>query len=426
MLDIKLIRQDPDMVKAALARRGEEAAIGEVLAIDERRRLLITEVEELKSRQNAASQEIGRIKKEKGDASAILAEMKEVSENIKVLDAKLKEVEAQLEEHLLDLPNLPHESVPDGKDEHENQEIERWREPHVFAFEPRPHWDLGVELDILDFERGAKLAGSGFPLYKGAGARLERALISFMLDLHTTQHGYEETWTPYLARPDIMYGTGKLPKFKDDMYYVEADDLYLNPTAEVPITCIHAGEIMPPGMLPKKITGYCASFRREAGAAGKDTRGLIRLHQFDKVELVQLTEPEKSYDAFYEMLNHARKVLELLEIPFRVLDCCAGDIGHAATKMYDLEAWAPGLDKWLEVSSISNCTDYQARRANIRFRRDAGAKPEFVHTLNGSGIALPRTVIAILENNQQEDGSVRIPKALIPYMGGMEKIEKPG
>lgn len=422
MLDIKLIRAEPEMVRRALARRGEEAAVDELLSIDERRRSLIADVEDLKAQRNAASDEISKIKRQKGDADALIAKMRQVSERIKGLDEELRGVEAGLEAHLAELPNLPHDSVPDGRDESENVEIERSADPPKLDFQPKPHWELATALDIVDFERGAKLAGSGFPLYKGAGARLERALISFMLDLHTTRHGYTEVWPPYLARPAVMYGTGKLPKFADDMYHVEADDLYLNPTAEVPITCIHADEILPPGSLPMRYTGYCASFRREAGAAGKDTRGLIRLHQFDKVELVQLTEPENSYGAMEEMLLHARAVLDELGLTYRVLNCCAGDIGHAASKMYDLEVWAPGVAKWLEVSSVSNCTDFQARRANIRFRKEAQAKPEFVHTLNGSGIALPRTVIAILENYQQPDGSIVIPKPLRPYMGGADRI----
>lgn len=426
MLDIKLIRSEPEAVRQALARRGEAEAVDRLLALDEQRREVIVQVEDLRARQNAASSEISRIKKEKGDASEIIAQMKEVSSQARDLDGRLKEIEAQLDETLGQLPNLPHESVPPGEDESENVEIERWGEPRQFDFQPRPHWELASALDIVDFERGTKLSGSGFPLYKGAGARLERALISLMLDMHTGEHGYTEVWPPYLARPEIMFGTGKLPKFQEDMYHIPSDDLYLNPTAEVPITCIYADEILPPGMLPMKLTGYCASFRREAGAAGKDTRGLIRIHQFDKVELVHLTEPERSYEAFDEMLRHARNVLERLELPYRVLNCCAGDIGHAASKMNDLEVWAPGVDRFLEVSSVSNCTDYQARRAGIRFRREAGSKPEFVHTLNGSGIALPRTVIALLENNQREDGSVDVPRALQPYMGGITCISAGG
>lgn len=422
MLDIKLIRSDPDAVRRRLSRRGYGEAVDQLLSLDEDRRRLIQQVEDLKARRNAASEEIARVKKEKGDASSIISEMKQVSDEIKALDAELKSVDDALDERLSDLPNLPDESVPDGAGEEDNVEIERSGDPPSLSFEPKPHWDIATALDIIDFERGAKLAGSGFILYKGLGARLERALINFMLDMHTTSHGYTEVWPPYLALPSVMYGTGKLPKFKDDMYWVTEDDLYLNPTAEVPITCIHMDEILSPGTLPLRHTGYCASFRREAGAAGKDTRGLIRLHQFDKVELVQLTEPEKSYDALEEMLKQARNVVEALGFTYRVLNCCAGDIGQAASKMYDVEIWAPGLGKWLEVSSVSNCTDYQARRANIRFRREPTAKPEFVHTLNGSGIALPRTMITLIETYQQPDGSVLIPEVLRPYMGGMEVI----
>ncbi len=422
MLDIKLIRSEPEYVRQALARRGETAAIDELLALDERRRSLIAKVEELKAERNEASDAISKIKRDKGDASPIIQEMKEVSEKIKTLDSSLREIEAGVEAHLIDLPNLPHESVPSGKCEDENVEIERSADPPEFKFQPKPHWELGAALDILDFERGAKLAGSGFPLFKNAGARLERALINFMLDMHTSQHGYSEMAPPFLAKAAVMFGAGKIPKFTDDMYRIESDDLYLNPTAEVPITCIHMDEILPPGSLPIRYTGYCASFRREAGAAGKDTRGLIRLHQFDKVELVQLTEPEKSYEAFDEMVKQAQAVLDALGLTHRLLNCCAGDIGHAATKMYDLEVWAPGVDKWLEVSSVSNCTDYQARRASIRFRKESQAKPDFVHTLNASGIALPRTMIALMETYQQSDGSIIIPNALKPYMNGMERI----
>jgi len=422
MLDIKLIRTETDFVKKALDRRGYGHAVDDLIDLDENRRKLIAQVEDLKAERNKASEEIARVKKDKGDAAPIIARMKSVSDQIKELDQQVKDADAALLERIGELPNLPHDSVPDGKGDEDNVEIERSGEPPVLDFEPKPHWDLANDLGMVDFERGTKLAGSGFILYKGAGARLERALISFMLDMHITHHGYTEVWPPYLALPSIMYGTGKLPKFKDDMYWVSEDDLYLNPTAEVPITCIHMEEILPPGTLPVKYTGYCASFRREAGAAGKDTRGLIRIHQFDKVEMVQLTEPDKSYEALEEMLQQAKNVVEALGLTYRILNCCAGDIGQAASKMYDVEIWAPGLGKWLEVSSVSNCTDYQARRANIRFRTEAQGKPEFAHTLNGSGIALPRTVIAILENYQQPDGSVVIPPVLRPYMGGMERI----
>ena len=422
MLDIKLIRSEPDTVRKALARRGYGGAVDDLIATDERRRKLISSVEDLKAQRNQASDAIARIKKEKGDAAALIARMKEVSEEIKNLDAELADVEKALDAKAAELPNLPHASVPEGRTDADNVEIDRWGTPRSFDFFPQAHWDIATALDIVDFERGAKIAGSGFPLFKKAGARLERALISFMLDLHTTRHGYIEMLPPFVTRAVVMYDSGKLPKFSEDMYHVELDDLWLNPTAEAPVTGIHVDEILPAESLPVKYVAYCASFRREAGAAGKDTRGLTRLHQFDKVELFQFTEPGKSYDALEEMLGHARAVLETLELPYRVLNCCAGDIGQAATKMYDLEVWAPGVDRWLEVSSVSNCTDYQARRGNIRYRPEPQAKPEFVHTLNGSGIALPRTFIAILENYQQPDGSVVIPEALRPYMGGMEQI----
>lgn len=422
MLDIKLIRAEPDVVRAALARRGQAEKIDQVLAADEQRRKAIAAVEQLKADRNSASDQIARIKMEKGDASDLIASMKQVSDRIKQMDDELRLLEQELNQALAELPNLPHQTVPDGLDEANNVIIDAWGLKPEFEIPPRPHFDIVTDLGMVDFERGAKIAGSGFPLYLGAGAKLQRALIGFMMDLHSSRHGYTEVIPPFVTRSDVMYDSGKLPKFADDMYHVTIDDLWLNPTAEAPVTGIHIDEILPPGSLPLKYVAYCASFRREAGSAGKDTRGLIRLHQFDKVELFQFTEPGRSYEALEEMLAHARAVVMALELPHRVLNCCAGEIGQAATKMYDIELWAPGLGKWLEVSSVSNCTDYQARRGNIRYRTEAQGKPEFVHTLNGSGLALPRTVIAIIENNQQPDGTIAVPPALRPYLGGLELI----
>jgi seryl-tRNA synthetase len=422
MLDLRLIRQDADGVRAALARRGKAAetgaALDRVAELDGERRALVGEGDELKARRNAVSQEVAERKRRKEDADALIAETRAVGERIKAVDARLREVEAELGHALLRTPNLPDASVPDGGEE-ANQVVRAWGEKPSFAFTPRPHWEIGTALGMLDFPAGAKVAGSGFPVYKGMGARLQRALISFFLDLHTREHGYTEVETPFVVTRDSMQGTGQYPKFVEDgdAYRVEGDDLYLIPTSEVPITNLHRDELLGPDALPMAYTAYSPCFRREAGAAGKDTRGLLRLHQFDKVELVRFERPEDSDAALERLTGHAERALQLLGLSYRVLLLAGGDLGFSAAKTYDLEVWAPGVDRWLEVSSCSSCRDFQARRAQIRYRPEAGAKPEYVHTLNGSGLALPRTVVALLETYQREDGSVAVPEALRPYLG---------
>jgi seryl-tRNA synthetase len=420
MLDLRRIREAPDEVRERLAARGNaeesDGAVLRVLGLDEERRTLIAEGDELKARRNTASREVGERKRRGEDAAALITEMGTVGERIRSADRRLAEIEGEIEAILLRLPNLPDPSVPAGGED-ANRRVRSWGEPRRFDFEPRAHWELGADLEILDLPAGAKLAGSGFPAYRGLGARLQRSLVAWMLDLHTADHGYTEVATPFLVTRAAITGTGQLPKFEDDVYAVAGDDLFLVPTAEVPVTNIHREEILAAGRLPIAYTAYSPCFRREAGAAGKDTRGLLRLHQFEKVELVRFETPDRSADALEEMVAHAERVLQLLELPYRVLLLAAGDTGFASAKTYDLEVWAPGVDRWLEVSSCSNCTDFQARRAGIRFRPQDGAKPEFAHTLNGSGVALPRTVIALLENGQQPDGSVLLPAVLHPYVG---------
>jgi seryl-tRNA synthetase len=419
MLDVRLIRQDPEHVRARLAVRGKraetDAAVDAVLALDAERRALVGEGDDRKARRNAVSQEVGARKRRGEGADDLVEEMRGVNDRIREVDARLRDLEAELEALLLGTPNLPHESVPEGGEE-SNAVVRTWGERRSFAFTPRPHWELAAELGMLDLAAGAKIAGSGFPVYRGVGARLQRALVQLMLDLHTTEHGYTEVETPFLASRAAMTGTTQLPKFEDDAYRIESDDLFLIPTAEVPVTNIHRDEILEAGRLPVAYTAYSPCFRREAGAAGKDTRGLLRLHQFDKVELVRFERPDDSEDALERLTGHAERVLQLLELPYRVLLLAGGDLGFGSSKTYDLEVWAPGVEKWLEVSSCSNFRDFQARRAGIRFRPEAGAKAELAHTLNGSGVALPRTVVAILENGQQEDGTVVVPQALRPYL----------
>ena len=423
MLDIKLIRNEPDKVREAMRRRGEEAPIDEVLALDERRRALVTEVEQLKARRNQVSEEVARAKRDGQDASAIIATMREVSDRIKALDHEIRDVEDRLHQLLLVIPNIPHESVPYGESDADNVEVRRWGEPRQFDFEPKAHWDIGTRLGILDFERAAKVAGARFTVYKGAGARLERALINFMLDVHTQEHGYTEIWPPFLANADSMTGTGQLPKFAEDMFRCEGTDLYMIPTAEVPVTNLHRDEILDGDQLPIYYVAYSACFRAEAGAHGRDTRGLIRQHQFNKVELVKFVRPEDSYDELEKLVADAEDILRRLGLPYRVSMMCTADVGFAAAKKYDPEVWMPSYGRYVEISSCSNFEDFQARRANIRFRRHPKAKPEYVHTLNGSGLAVGRTLAAILENYQNEDGSVTIPEVLRPYMGGMTRIE---
>jgi seryl-tRNA synthetase len=427
MLDIQQIRHDPDGVRARLAARGNpaetDAAVERLGALDAERRALVAEVDGLKARRNQVSREVGELKRGGGDAGALVAEMRTVGDRIGEIDARVRAVEEERDTLILGIPNVTDPSVPAGG-EGSNAVVRSWGEPRTFGFTPRPHWELAAELGMLDLPGGAKVAGSGFPAYRGIGAKLQRALINFMLDLHTGEHGYVEVETPFLVGRDAMTGTGQLPKFEDDAYRIESDDLFLIPTAEVPVTNLHRDELLPGDRLPIAYTAYSPCFRREAGSAGKDTRGLLRLHQFDKVEMVRFERPEASDEALERLVGQAERVLQLLELPYRVLLLAAGDTGFSSAKTYDLEVWAPGVDRWLEVSSCSNFRDFQARRAGIRFRPEAGAKPEFVHTLNGSGVALPRTVVALIENGQQEDGSVLVPAALRPYLG-TERIAVP-
>jgi seryl-tRNA synthetase len=423
VLDVKLLRNAYDTVEQALIRRGKPVElISEFPAIDAKWRDLLQESEQLKNRRNTVSQEVARLKKSGGDAEALIIEMREVGDRIKSLDEEIRTVEAEIAELTLAIPNIPHESVPVGASEADNVEIRRIGEVKASAFEPKAHWELAQELGILDFEAAGKVTGSRFVFYRGLGARLERALINFMMDLHSDQHGYEELLPPYIVNRDSLVGTGQLPKFEEDLFKLAETDYYLIPTAEVPVTNIHRDEILAMEDLPKYFVAYSACFRSEAGAAGRDTRGLIRQHQFNKIELVKLCKPEDSYEELETLTQTAEKVLQLLELPYRVLALCTGDMGFSAAKTYDLEVWLPSGGTYREISSCSNFEDFQARRANIRFRRDSKSKPEFVHTLNGSGLAVGRTVAAILENYQQADGTVIVPQALRPYMGGLEVI----
>lgn len=426
MLDVKLLRNNFDEVRQKLQNRGEDLGEFEKFGeLDKRRRTLIVETEALKSQRNEVSQEIAKLKREKQDADAKIEEMRVVGDRIKTLDIELREIDEKLDMILMSIPNIPHESTPVGESEDDNVEIRKWGEVSAFDFEPKAHWDLGTDLDILDFENAAKVTGSRFVFYKKLGARLERALINFMMDLHSNEHGYEEMLPPYMVNRASMTGTGQLPKFEEDAFLIEAEDYFLIPTAEVPVTNYHREDILKAEDLPRKYTAFSACFRSEAGSAGRDTRGLIRQHQFNKVELVQFVKPEDSYVALEKLTGNAEEVLRRLELPYRVLSMCTADLGFTAAKKYDLEVWIPSYNSYREISSCSNFESFQARRANIRFRREPGSKPEYVHTLNGSGLALGRTVAAILENYQDADGSVRIPKVLQGYMGGIEKIELP-
>jgi seryl-tRNA synthetase len=423
MLDIKIIRDDPERVKKVILDRGmssEVADVDGVLQQDARRRELLVEVEDLKRRRNQASDRIVALKKEGGDPGSIVDEMKGISERIKEMDGEVREVEARIRTLMLDIPNIPEESVPVGPDEASNIEVRRWGAQPTFTFKPKPHWEIGEALGILDFERGAKIASSRFTLLRGAGALLERSLVNFMLDLHTREHGYTEVFPPILGNRETFTATGQLPKFEEDMY-VCSDDLLLAPTAEVPVTNIFRDEILAEEDLPIKFAAYTPCFRREAGSYGKDVRGIIRQHQFNKVEMVKFTHPDTSFDELESMILNAEEVLRRLGIHHRVMTLATGDLGFAAAKCYDMEVWLPASGEFREISSCSCCTDFQARRANIRFK-PAGGKPRFVHTLNGSGIAVGRTVAAILENFQLDDGRVVVPPALQPYMGGMTVI----
>ena len=422
MLDIRWIRSNADEVRQFLADRNNDLDIGPLLGLDEERRLLLTETEELKARRNEGSRKVGAARAKGEDASAVMEEMRVIGERIRDIDARISEIDGKISDMLLSLPNRPHDSVPVGKDENDNLEVRRWGEPKTFSFEPKPHWDLGEALGIMDFEKGASLAQSRFTVLKGLGARLERALLAFMLDLHTEKHGYLEVQPPFMVNSKTMRGTGQLPKFAEDLYKCENDDLWLIPTAEVPLTNLHAEEILDEGQLPLYYTAYTPCFRREAGAYGRDVRGMLRQHQFDKVEMVKISSPEASYDELEKMTDNAEEVLRALGIPHRTICLCTGDMGFGASKTYDVEVWLPSQYKYREISSCSNCEDFQARRMNTRFRPADGGKPRFVHTLNGSGIAIGRTLIAVLENFQREDGSIGIPEVLVPYMGGVTEI----
>lgn len=418
MLDIKRIREDYDNVKAAVEKRCKgDFGLSEVPGLDSQRREILLKVEQMKNRQNTVSKEIPKLKKAGEDTAAVMAEMKELSAEIKELDAKLTEIEKKLKDTLLGIPNTPYKDVQTGEDDSDNLELRKFHEPRNFSFEPKSHWDIGTDLDILDFDRAAKISGARFTVYKGLGARLERAVISFMLDLHTIDQDYVEILPPFMVNRAAMTGTGQLPKFEEDMFYVPQKDFFLIPTAEVPVTNLRAQEIMAEAELPVYYTAYTPCFRAEAGSAGRDTRGLIRQHQFNKVELVKFVKPETSYDELEKLTSDAEEVLKRLEIPYRVVRLSSGDLGFSSAMTYDIEVWMPSYGRYVEISSCSNFEDYQARRANIRYRNEETGKAEFVHTLNGSGLAVGRTVAAVLENYQQEDGSVIIPEALRKYMG---------
>jgi len=429
VLELKLIRENPDAVRTMLRQRKMTAPLDRLIEADRQWRALLGEAESLRGYQNTVSKEIAQLKRNQQDASERVAEMKEVSQKIKELNEQANLYKDEVDEILMNIPNLPHSSTPIGESAEDNLEMKRWGEVPTFDFEPRLHWELAEALDIIDFQRAAKIAGTNFVLFKGLGAKLERALINFMLDLHVSQHGYTEISPPFVANRPTMTGTGQLPKFEADMYRCdrdeenEASDLFLIPTAEVPVTNLFADEILDGRELPIYYTAYTPCFRREAGSYGRETRGLIRVHQFDKVEMVKFTHPETSYDEHESLLANAEDVVQALGLPYRVISLCTADLGFAAAKCYDIEVWAAAQGKFLEISSCSNFEDFQARRANIRFRRESGAKPEFVHTLNASGLALPRVVTAILENYQQADGSVRVPEVLRPYMGGIDRID---
>lgn len=417
LLDLKFIRSHQKTVQEALDKRNNDFDLEQLLDVDQERRSLIAESENLKNRRNTLSQEVGKLKAAKQDATQIMDEVRGISSQIKEMDQQLADLEDKLNQNMLMIPNIPHETVPVGSDEEDNVVLRIEGEPPKFSFTPLPHWDIGEGLDLLDFERGVKLATARFTVLKGWGAKLERALVNFMLDLHSTEHGYTEVFPPFLVNRQTMTGTGQLPKFEEDLFLCEKDDLFLIPTAEVPVTNLYSSEILPEEALPIYHTAYTACFRAEAGAAGRDTRGLIRQHQFNKVELVKFTTPEDSYLELEKLLNDAEEVLRRLKLPYRVVTLSTGDLGFSAAKTYDLEVWFPAAGTYREISSCSNFEDFQARRANIRYRPEQGAKPRFVHTLNGSGLAIGRTLAAVLENYQQEDGSVVVPEALRPYMG---------
>jgi len=422
MLDVKFIRENIELVKEGIRKKGENISIDNFIELDNKRRKMVTEVDKLKHKRNLVSEEIGKMMKEKKEAKSLIEEMKKVSEEIKTYDSEIQSIEKEIYNISINIPNIPHPSVPEG-DESKNIEIKRWWKLQEFDFTPKDHLQLGKELDIIDFPRASKIAGVGFPLYKGLGARLERALINFMLDLHITKHDYIEIFPPFLSNRDSMFGTGQLPKLEEDMYLCTEDDLFLIPTAEIPLTNIHKGEILDISELPKCYTAYSACFRREAGSYGKETRGFLRVHQFNKVELVKIVLPENSYAELEKLLADAEEVLKLLEIPYRVVILASGDLSFASAKCYDIDIWAVGEKKFLEVSSCSNFEDFQARRIGIKFRRAKDTKPEFVHTLNGSGVATARLMVALLENYQTDEGTVIVPEVLRKYMDGISIIK---
>ena len=423
MLEMRYIRENAEKVREYLKNRKSDFDLDGLLALDEERRNVLQEVEMLKKERNESSTLIGKYKKEGKDAAELLDRMQEVSGKIKELDKKLAEIDEKQVKLTFTIPNKLHETTPVGESEDDNVEIRKWGEPKKFDFTPKSHDELGVNLGILDFERGSKLAGSRFTVYKRQAARLERALINFMLDTHTTEHGFEEIMTPQMAKREIMTGTGQLPKFEDDMYKIEEEDLFLIPTAEVTLTNLHNGEILSEEELPKYYCGFTACFRKEAGSGGKDLKGIIRQHQFNKVEMVKIVHPESSYEELEKMVSNAERILQKLELPYRVIALCSGDIGFSASKTYDIEVWVPSQDKYREISSCSNTEDFQARRAMIKYRSKENGKSYFVHTLNGSGLAVGRTLLAIMENYQQEDGSIKVPEVLVPYMGGLTVIK---
>jgi seryl-tRNA synthetase len=413
VLDIKLIRDNPEIVREAMEKRGESAPLDQIIKLDEQHRQLLHEMETLRAYRNEVSKQIGKMADK---PPKLIAEMRQLGEKVTSLEAEICRVESELNDFLLRLPNIPAADVPVGKDTQDNIVVRSWGKPAHISFTPLPHWELAEKLNIIDFQRGVKLSGSRFYVLRGQGARLQRALITFMLDLHVKEHGYIEIYPPFMVKRECMVGSGNLPKFADNLYHDEEDDFWFVPTAEVPLTNLHRDEVLPPGSLPIYYVAYTACFRREKMAAGKDTRGIKRGHQFDKVELYKFTEPETSDKELEKLVGNAEDVSRRLGIPYRVVQLCTGDLGFASAKSFDIEMWAPGSGEWLEVSSCSNCGDFQARRANVRYRPDAKAKPSFVHTLNGSGLALPRVLIALLENYQQADGSIKMPEALVPYM----------
>ena len=427
MISLQSIRQNPDVVREAMRRRHDSAPINEILSLDEQRRKLLVEVESMRAQRKQESKKFGRLKtgRAEGDETIsgdVTEELANMREQIRLAEAEVESVESDLNDLLLRVPNIPDSSVPTGAGSEDNVVLRTWGEARLFDFQPRPHWDLGESLGIIDFARGVKISGTRFYLLRQDGALLQRALISFMLQLHTGEHGYTEIYPPYVVKRECMIGSSNLPKFADNLYHDDEDDLWFVPTAEVPLTNVHREEILEPTMLPLQYVAYSACFRREKMAAGKDTRGIKRGHQFDKVELYKFCEPDYSFEELERMVANAEEVCRRLNLPYRILQLCTGDLGFASAKSYDIEVWAPGCQEWLEVSSCSNCTDFQARRANIRYRPEAGAKPQFVHTLNGSGLALPRVLISVLETYQQRDGTISIPEALLPYTHGRTVI----